>query len=156
MSNSQLDINQLMTDLEIESVEEVSSTDLSIPIKQEITVDPETIYNKLNGLINTGDKILKTAEYFVTSAPDSENISSAASLISSVRDVIHEFTIVHRDKLKFDQQMKIEEFKAQQKKELFLLKQQMNDKPSNQSNEIEMMEYSQESIIDALLAKESE
>ena len=120
MSKSQLDIEQLITDLDIsnESVDDIPTDSLPTPTlntSSEIAVDPTVIYTRLNSLIETGDNLLKTTQYLVNSTPDPENISSAASLISSVRDVIHEFTVIHRDKLKFDQQMELERYKASEK-----------------------------------------
>ena len=156
MPKTQLDIDQLITDLEIETESvENSSTDLSVSSPQEISVDPSTIYKRLNGLIETGDNLLKTTQYLVNSTPDPENIASAASLIGSVRDVIHEFTVIHRDKLKFDQQMELERYKASEKEKLLKMRLDQTTKTEPTTSDVEMVEFSQEQIINSILKQES-
>lgn len=161
MSN-QLDIDQLFDDLNIEeenkSVEEKSSTDLTVsnPAELQVAIDPNIVYGKLNNLVDTGDKLLKTAQYLIDAAPDADNIASTASLITSVKDVIKEFTVLHRDKMRFEQQKELERFKAEQKEKLLRLRIN-SDKAVTQPGEgpIDVVEFSQEAIIEKLAEMES-
>ena len=155
---NQLDIDQVLSDLDIENVNSVeqASTELSIPNNTEVSVNPDVIYSRLNKLIETGDNLLKTTQYLIQSSPDADNISSAASLISSIRDVVHEFTVIHRDKLKFDQQLQLEQYKATQKEKLLKMRLENNQSTSSDTTKsVDMLEYSQESIVAEILKVES-
>ncbi len=153
---SKLDINQIISDLDIndDKLVEIPSTSLSVSDKSEAEVNPNVIYSRLNKLIETGDNLLQTTQYLINTSPDAENISSAASLISSIRDVVHEFTTIHRDRLKFEQQLTLEKFKAQEKEKLLKMRLENNSSTENHSDSTEMLEYSQESIIDHIIKKE--
>ena len=154
---NQLDIDKVLSDLNVENINSVEqpSTELSVPDKNEVSINPDAIYDRLNKLIETGDTLLKTTQYLIQSSPDADNISSAASLISSIRDVVHEFTVIHRDKLKFDQQLQLEQYKAAQKEKLLKMRLSNNTSSSEQPNPVDMMEYSQENIINQILKAES-
>ena len=136
------DITKVTEDLDIHNVSPISDDHIT-------KTDDQKIYNELNNILATGDKILRASEYLVTSTPDPDNIASAASLISSLKDVMKEFTVLYRDEIKFKRQMQLENFKAQKKKELVLLK--MSEKENNDLNDEEMIEFSQESIVRSLL-----
>ena len=154
--SSNFNVDQLLTELNIDSDNSVeqTTTELSVADKKEVNINPDIIYHRLNQLIETGDNLLKTTQYLIQSSPDADNISSAASLISSIRDVVHEFTVIHRDKLKFDQQLQLEEYKANQKEKLLKLRLEHTSTPKNNDVSENMIEFSQESIIDAILKKE--
>lgn len=159
MSN-QLDIDKLFDDLNvdenIQSVDESQQppTDLTINNTNDgqIDIDPNVVYSKLNSLINTGDKILKAAQYIVEAEPDADSIASTASVISSVKDVIKEFTVLHRDKMRFEQQKELEMLKFEQRKQLAQIR--ANDGKSidiDQQDSIDVIEFSQEQIIEQIM-----
>lgn len=132
------------------------------PLNQGPEVDVGQVYSQLSDLINTGNTILEAANYLVQSAPDPENISSTASLLSSVKDVLKEFRLIHQDKLRRDHDIKMEQIKQEGKKELVELKAQkmreLNQKePKNITDEsTEMIGYTQEQIIDRLSEQEEQ
>ena len=155
---NQLSIDQVMDSLNLENPDQ-STEDVSLTIPQDnrlSSVDPNLVYNKLNNLVETGDKILKTAQYLIDSAPDADNIASASSLIGSIKDVVHEFTVLHRDKLRFEQQKEIERFKAEQKEKLLKMRANLFSKNTTtiESESVDTVEFSQEQIIEKLVELE--
>jgi hypothetical protein len=115
----------------------------------------ELVYEELNELIRIAKKILKAAEYLVDTSPDGESISGTASLINAVRNVIKEFTDLHRDSIKYEKMKELERFKVELKKELMEHKRAL-DSNKNSAVDVPLVEYSQEELVKTILKMQKE
>lgn len=124
--------------------------------QREANVDVEEVYKQLNELIKIGNTILQSANYAISSSPDSDNISATAALLGEIKDTMKEFTRLYHDKIKFERQKELEHLKAKHKQELLIAKQRIGGKelPGAVGEPTQLVEYNQESIIKKLLDME--
>ena len=122
-------------------------------IKQNSEVDVTRVYKELSGLIEVGNDVLKSAKYAIDMDPTAEGVlGGAASVINSIKDTVKEFTKIHMQNLKFEQQKELEFIKQQGREKLVLLRQPDDE----ESDDLATVPYNQEEIINQLNEMEKE
>jgi len=119
-------------------------------IESNQNVDVKRVYNELEGLISLGNGILKNAKYAVEMDPTAEGVlGGAASMINAVKDTVKEFSKIHLQNLKFEQQVQLENLKQAGREKLVALKNTEEDVPEN------LIPFSQEDIIKEIISNET-
>ena len=85
---------------------------------------------EIKNLLEKANNFLDSANILVTSSPDPETISAAASMLNALTKVINEINKPVILKKKFKYQKELEEVKQNGRKELTELKSTLNTKPS--------------------------
>lgn len=125
-------------------------------------VDISQIYSELAKLVQNGNNILSTVKYMIETTPDAEMVNSAANLMNSIRDTLKEFSKLHVAKIRHEQIKEIERIRINSKKEMLQLKidearkliMAKNNKQLGPSNSMELVPFSQESIIKSIVDSE--
>jgi len=110
--------------------------------------------DELKKLLATSNRLLQTAQQIMEAVPDGENVSAASSMVSSVHGIISEFnkTVMMKERYremakleekKFQDRMKLEEFKATQR--------QLKLGGNGGINVDKMVVVSQEDLVDKLV-----
>lgn len=122
----------------------------------------EKIYGELGNLIKTGNDILKSAEYLVSVEPDGESIAGAAQMINSVKDVIREFSKLHTNHIRHQQNMELEKLKQDNREKLLEIKykkeQDLKKNPAligDDGNVINTVGFNQEKVIQEIIDAET-
>lgn len=114
----------------------------------------KAVYDELKKLIENGNSILETVKYVVQSNADPELVSSMASLISSITDTLREFTKLHLQNIKHEQQKELELIKIKAKKEMLQLKidetKKLLQNKNGEENNTNLIAYTQEHVINTL------
>jgi len=157
--NNDIDDSLDETEEEEEEEEEIKQTDLvkatsKIPVTQEATVDIEKIYGELDSLVKTGGKVLNAAQYLVETTPESENIASTAMLLSSIKDIVREFTRLYHDKIRFDRQKELEVLKIKGREKLIKLRHNLEGGTPIGTTE-DVVGYNQEEMIKKIIELEN-
>lgn len=106
-------------------------------------VDSKRVYGELENLIGLGKEILKNAKYAIEIDPTAEGaLTGVASVINAVKDIVKEFTKVHLQNLKFEQQIQIEKLKQKGREKLAKMR-----KTEDTSDIEELVPYNQEENI---------
>ena len=145
---------------------------ISIPYQQneqqrKLTTEAD-VYEQLGKLILTGNDVFANVKMILDDNPDAELLASATSLLNTIKDIMKEFTHLHNQTVKFEQQKEMEMLKAQLRQQQILLKsketQKLMTQRMNMANNpdmfndkpVEMVPYCQEEVVKALAAaKES-
>ena len=125
------------------------------------TVNIDKVYDRLNSLVDAGNRILEASQYLVETTPEADNITSAATLLTSMKDVLKEFRLIHDGKVKREHEKDIELLKQQGRKDLIELKTEKllelkNDNGNNSVKAIETIPFSQEDVVSKILHQENE
>jgi hypothetical protein len=128
--------------------------------EEEPSVNIDKVYSRLNDLVESGNRILEASQYLVESTPEADNIASASQLLTSMKDVLKEFRLIHEGQVKRDHEKELELMKQQGRKELIELKTEklleLKNDNSNIPNQIEnAVPYSQEETIEKYLAQKN-
>lgn len=119
-------------------------------IESNQAVDVNRVYGELEGLINIGNDILKNAQYAVEMDPTAEGVlGGAASMLNAVKDTVKEFTKVHLQNLKFQQQMELEKLKQQGREKLVEMRHGEDDEENTH-----LVPFNQEEIIKGIVDQE--
>lgn len=125
-NNNSFDPN--MMDVLINDADQVHEVAVKIKedkklISKNESVDVERVYGELSTLISTGNEIIKNAKYAVDMDPTAEGVlAGTASMMNSVKDTIKEFTKIHLQNIKFEQQMQLEKVKQEGREKLVELR----------------------------------
>lgn len=142
-------LNMILDDAQdVHKVEEIALKlkDDDEMIQQNSKVDVKRVYGELASLIEIGNDVLKSAKYAIDIDPTAEGVlAGASSVIHAVNDTVKEFTKIHIQNLKFEQQKQIEYIKQKGREKLVLLRQ-----PTDEEKDIETVPYNQEEIIKQL------
>jgi len=123
-----------------------SQTPMLIGTQNQATVDVVRVYNELSNLLSTGNNLLESAKYAVDQDPTQEGIlTGAAALLSTIKDVMKEFTKVHLQNIKFEQAKQLQLLKHNDRKDLVELKNTL-DKTAQELPK-DALAYTQEDIV---------
>ncbi len=119
------------------------------------------LYGHIAKLVETGSEILEAAKYAIdTGDIQGETIAAVSSLLNTLNETLKELLKIHQQKEKLDQQKELEKYKAELKKELLELKyekqKELMKKDSIESDTTNMIQYSQEMVINMLLEKQKQ
>jgi predicted transcriptional regulator len=171
-------IDDILSDLDVEQNQEgfnntLKEIDVHVKSQMEIIQQQKMLYqtepnqfnvhtmesalNEVSGLIEISKGIItKVYEYVQTSSLlDPEIISAGAKMIEATRVAISDYIDMYKNQIRFFNTIQLEMIKQKNKKELIEYKMrcdvEKNDLLGNGSkNDIDMKEYTQESIIKAL------
>jgi len=128
----------------------------------EVIADAEKIYSEMAKLVESGNKILRAAEYAVEADPNGDGIlAGAASVLSAVKETVGQFTKLHSQHLRHRQQIELENLKQKNRMEIIKTKMSMDSldvPPGNNSNSpvTSLVPCTQEEIVRLLCAAEEE
>jgi hypothetical protein len=144
-----LDIIVQEADNQIQQIEKKIEYDKSLmAINTEI--DTTRVYGELEDLILLGKDILKNAKYAIELDPTAEGaMSGVSSVISAVTDIVKEFTKIHLQHLRFQQQVELEKIKQKGREKLVELRQK-NTEQDDQIEKGDLIMYSQEQIVEVI------
>lgn len=144
---SALDIILSDADVQVQEVAASVKADGNKLIKNgDMQVD--RIYGELEGLIAVGSELLTYGKYSVENETEGA-LMGLGSLLNSVNGTIKEFTKIHSQNLKFQQQQMLEQQKHENKMELLKYKQELSSATAD-TDTTDMYAYSQEEVIKAL------
>jgi orotidine-5'-phosphate decarboxylase len=110
-------------------------------------VEVERVYNELENLISLGNGILKNAKYAVEMDPTAEGVlAGTASMMNAVKDTVKEFTKIHLQNLKFEQQVQLEKLKQLGREKIIELRKSDDDEEFEN-----LVPFNQESIIKEIM-----
>jgi len=122
----------------------------------EVIADAEKIYSEMAKLVESGNKILRAAEYAVEADPNGEGIlAGAASVLSAVKETVGQFTKLHSQHLRHKQQIELENLKQKNRMEIIKTKISMGslDAPIGTDNPTtSLVPCTQEEIVRLLCA----
>lgn len=139
--------------------------------KQDTTpkINHKKVYEELAELIKNGNDILSTTKLMIESDPDAEMVHASAQLLSSIKDMMKEYTKLYLNEVKFDQRKEIEQMKFQAKQEELsfklkaskaLLQDRQNLQVTSQnmpnSTDAELVPYSQEQAVFDIIQQEKQ
>ena len=88
-------------------------------------VNVDKVYSELSELIALGSNVLKSAKYAVDMDPTAEGVlAGTASMMNAVKDTVKEFTKIHLQNIKFQQQVELEKIKQKGREKLIELRNQ--------------------------------
>lgn len=163
----QLDPNKLSDIFNMQGFEESINKELK---DESSSIDINKVYEELTTLVKSGNEIFSTIKIVIEQNPDPEMVTSAANLLSAIRDTLKEFTKIYTSQMRFNQVKDIElmrinskkdqlQFKFDKMKELVLSKNAPLD--SNGAKQItdgqvvqDMVPYCQERIINEIMKAE--
>ena len=120
-----------------------------IELSKDGQVDINKVSKHLVDLMDSGTKMLASSEYIIESEGNSEAIAGAASLITSIKDVVKVFEGMYSTEQRFQRQVQMEQMKHEQKKELLKMKLQNKEKSITSDSE-SMVPFNQEDVIKLL------
>jgi hypothetical protein len=137
-------------DEQVYEVAENIEQDANLIAKDE-KIDVSRVYNELEGLISVGNQILKNAKYAVEMDPTAEGVlAGTSSMMNAIKDTVKEFTKIHLQNLKFEQQVQLEKLKQQGREKLVELR-----KTEPEEDYEDLVPYNQENIIKEIMENES-
>jgi hypothetical protein len=120
----------------------------------------ESALNEISSIIDVSKGIIqKVYDYIITSdLMDPDVIGSAAKMIEATRIAVSDYVEMYKSQIAFFNSIQMEMIKQNNKKELLLYKQQLdiekaiklNGDDTGSPDDVNMMEYTQERIIQAL------
>lgn len=114
----------------------------------------DSVYSELKKLVESGNSVMDSLKYVILSNPEPELVASMASLINVIKDTLKEFTKIHLQNIKHQQQKEIEEIKIKAKKEMLQLKidetKKLLQNKNGEQNNTNLLAYTQEHVINAL------
>lgn len=110
--------------LQIQSMDENGSASVRI----DTMVNVENAFKSIEDLVDTTKQMIANVYGIISSCDvlDSETVSAAASLIGETRQLIGEYTSLYKQRVKFFDQVKMEQLKQQHKLELLERKYQLD------------------------------
>ena len=110
------------------------------------------VYKKIGDLIDTGNASLQMLQSIDPDMTDPQILTATGSLINSIRGCISEFTKIHQQWLRFQQQMKLYEKRLDMQKQLAKYKQELRNGNSEKNGEdaAQMYEMSSTELIEFL------
>ena len=122
MATKRIDTDSLNSIFEIETTnniqdaEELSPGNMQLPPGVRANdVNVNRIYEDLEKLTTDGASILQSAREIMETADDVEGIAGVASVMNSLRSVVHEFNAINMQNIKHQQALELEERKLQNK-----------------------------------------
>jgi hypothetical protein len=113
-------------------------------------IEVKRVYNELENLISLGNGILKNAKYAVEMDPTAEGVlAGTASMMNAVKDTVKEFTKIHLQNLKFEQQVQLEKLKQNGREKIVELR-----KTDNEEEYENLVPFNQEDIIKEIMENE--
>lgn len=85
------------------------------------------IYKKIGDLIDTGNTSLQMLQSIDPDVTDASVITSTASLINALRGCLTEYTKIHHQWVKYQQQIKLEEIRLAHKKDIIKFRKELNE-----------------------------
>lgn len=85
------------------------------------------IYKKIGDLIDTGNTSLQMLQSIDPDVTDASVITSTASLINALRGCLAEYTKIHNQWVKYQQQIKLEEIRLAHKKDIIKFRKELNE-----------------------------
>lgn len=73
--------------------------------------DTDFVSGELKGLLSTTHKLMDAASFILNGAPDADTISSASTLVGSIKDILAELNKTVLIKTRFEEQAKLEQLK---------------------------------------------
>ncbi|MFA5543991.1 MAG: hypothetical protein WDA47_09465 [Bacilli bacterium] len=92
--------------------------------KTDGTVDEQKVYSELAALITSGKSIVNNLSYVDVNAEGA--LSGIASVLSSMRQMLGDFSKIHQDHLKFKRQVELETMKIEAKEKALERKHEMD------------------------------
>lgn len=131
---------------------QIESSDNSM-IESNSDVNVDNVYRELEQLISVGNDILKTAKYAADMDPTADGVlAGTASMLNAVKDTVKEFTKIHLQKLKFEQQKELELIKQAGRERIVELRKQTGEDISP----VDMVPFNQESVVEIINKMDSE
>lgn len=120
-------------------------------IQQNKDVDVDKVYGELASLISIGNDILKSAKYAVEVDPTAEGIlAGTASMLNAIKDTVKEFSKIHMQNLRFNQQIELEKIKQRGKEKLL----KMRGTDEAETDTMELVPFNQEDVIANLISEQ--
>ena len=117
----------------------------------ELAVDVGLVYEELGDLIITSKEILGEARLILVNDTTGESIAGVARMIDTIRQLVKEFSTVHTQNLKFEQQKEMEQIKHDNRERLLYLRNpELN--PSDDDEVDTLIPFSQEDVIRKIIA----
>lgn len=114
------------------------------------TYNTENIYSQISQLVDTGNRMLKTAQYALEMDPLAEGgASGAAAVLNAVKDVTKEFTKIHFQNLKHMQSIELERIKQENREKLLKIKLEAMNGTMKQAEQL--VPYCQEDVVKMIL-----
>lgn len=125
-----------------------SNTQLQLFDEQNCNPKVNKVYEQLSNLISIGNKTLEDAQYLIRTSPDGENISAIASLLNAIKDTVKEFTKIHGQNIKHQQEKELLMLKFEGKKKMLDYKLQKQKETEQEINPAtDTYAYDQREII---------
>lgn len=115
----------------------------------ELSLDsPAQVYKEYAKLVQSGNELLTAAKYLInTGEPDGEAITAVASVITSVKETLKEFSNLHTSELRHQRQMELENLRHENRLKLLEKKRELENPVIDVESNKQTFEYSQEEII---------
>lgn len=97
------------------------------------------VYKKIGDLIDTGNASLQVLQSIDPDMTDPGILTATGTLINSIRGCIAEFTKIHQQWLRFQQQMKLQDRRLENQKKLLEFKEQLRNGTLNKTAEAEQL-----------------
>ena len=108
---------------------------VAIDSSGEVIADAEKIYSEMAKLVESGNKILRAAEYAVEADPSAEGVlAGAASVLNAVKETVGQFTKLHSQHLRHKQQIELENLKQKNRMEIMKSRMSMESLDPMQGN----------------------
>jgi len=153
----------------LDNIFNINAEERALPSVEEevIELDKDKVYTELATLIKNGNDVFSTVKMMIEADPEAEMVQGAASMLNAIKDTLREFTKLHIAQMRFEQQKEIEELKIKGRKEinehkfnkakeLIDNKQSQNQIGFDPTTTTELMPFSQEKIIEAIVNEEKE
>jgi len=129
----------------------VSKIDSSIQCKDNIHDLKDTL-GELSELIGTSKGMLGDVYEYISGSEimDPDVIRSGADLIKASNELIHEYLDIYKEKMRHFQSIEMEMIKHENKKNFELYRHELRTSGDDTSDDIETVEYTQETIIKAM------
>ena len=136
-----------------------SSCDKAVAVDSsgEVIADAEKIYSEMAKLVESGNKILRAAEYAVEADPNAEGVlAGAASVLNAVKETVGQFAKLHSQHLRHKQQVELENLKQKNRMEIMKTRMAMDSvdpvQGSINSTTASLVPCTQEEIVRLLCA----
>lgn len=108
--------------------------------------DPGRVYEEYAELIKMGKGVFQQVQYIMAAAPpDGEVIASAASMITSIKDVLREFSKLHTESVKYQRTVEMEKLKQENREKLLQLRHDLQFK--EEAIDAETVPFNQEQCM---------
>ena len=115
------------------------------------------VYKKIGDLIDNGNASLQILQSVDPDVLDPSVMSAMASLMNSIRGCISEFTKIHQQWIRFNNSMKLENMRFENRKKLLEYRRKLNSGTLDKSmNENELIESSTADIVGYLQWKKEQ